>query len=154
MTSPLLPSSAHQQFLSQLVECAGGVDIPGVIPLPEPALLSDDELSQLAAQAVTIVASLPPISALRLSGTTWQRAVWSALLAIPLGQTSSYAELAATAGRPSAARATANACAANNITILVPCHRIISSSGALGGYRWGVRWKKALLEAEKQLVAR
>ncbi len=81
-------------------------------------------------------------------GTPFQIRVWDALRAIEPGETRSYAELAASIGSPRAVRAVATACASNTIAVLVPCHRIVRKDGALGGYRWGVERKRALLARE------
>lgn len=83
-----------------------------------------------------------------LRGTAFQERVWNALRAIPHGETRSYAEVAAAIGRPTAARAVARACATNRIALVVPCHRVVASGGAVGGYRWGVARKRALLAQE------
>ena len=83
-----------------------------------------------------------------LRGTAFQERVWEALRAIPYGETRSYSQVAAAIGRPSAARAVARACATNRIALVVPCHRVIGSGGALRGYRWGVARKQALLDRE------
>lgn len=77
-----------------------------------------------------------PLS-LHVSGTNFQIAVWRALLAIPPGAVASYAQVAESIGAPKAARAVGNAIGANPIALLIPCHRVIQQSGALGGYRWG-----------------
>lgn len=84
-----------------------------------------------------------------LVGTAFQRRVWEALMRIPPGETRSYAELADSLGLPRGARAVARACAGNRVAVLVPCHRIIRGDGSLGGYRWGLPRKRALLEAEQ-----
>jgi AraC family transcriptional regulator of adaptative response/methylated-DNA-[protein]-cysteine methyltransferase len=83
-----------------------------------------------------------------LRGTAFQERVWEALRAIPSGETRSYSEVAAAIGRPSAARAVARACASNRVALVVPCHRVVTSGGAAGGYRWGAARKQALLERE------
>lgn len=83
-------------------------------------------------------------------GTPFQNRVWSALGDIPRGETRSYREVAEKLGQPAATRAVAQACAANMIAVLVPCHRVISASGALGGYRWGPERKAELLRLEKE----
>lgn len=83
-----------------------------------------------------------------LVGTAFQRRVWEVLMRIPPGQTRSYAELADALGMPRGARAVARACAGNRVAVLVPCHRAIRGDGSLGGYRWGLPRKQALLEAE------
>lgn len=84
-----------------------------------------------------------------LIGTAFQQRVWEALMKIPRGQTLSYAQLAQSLGRPSAVRAVARACAQNRLAVIVPCHRIIRGDGSLGGYRWGLPRKAALLNAEQ-----
>jgi AraC family transcriptional regulator, regulatory protein of adaptative response / methylated-DNA-[protein]-cysteine methyltransferase len=86
---------------------------------------------------------------LDIRGTAFQARVWRALQKIPLGKTASYAEIAATLGQPKAVRAVAQACAANKLALIVPCHRVIRSDGELGGYRWGLERKRALLERER-----
>jgi len=85
---------------------------------------------------------------LDLRGTEFQRKVWRALQRIPLQATASYKQLAIRIGVPSSARAVAQACAANPIAILIPCHRVVRSDGALSGYRWGIARKRALLKRE------
>lgn len=82
-------------------------------------------------------------------GTPFQRAVWRVLRRIPLGETRSYAWVARQIGRPRATRAVGAACGANPIPILVPCHRVVASDGALGGFSAGLRWKKRLLALER-----
>lgn len=81
-------------------------------------------------------------------GTQLQKAVWAALREIPAGQTASYAEIARAIGQPTASRAVAQACAANPLAVITPCHRVIRADGGLSGYRWGVERKQALLARE------
>jgi len=88
---------------------------------------------------------------LDIQGTPFQREVWQALRTIPPGQTLSYGRLAAGIGRPGAARAVAAACGANRLAVLIPCHRVVGAR-SLGGYRWGVERKKALLRREGALA--
>ncbi len=83
-----------------------------------------------------------------LHGTDLQVAVWRALIQIPSGAVATYAQLATQVKKPSAVRAVASAIAANHLACLIPCHRVIQSSGALGGYRWGPERKAALLADE------
>ena len=83
-----------------------------------------------------------------VSGTRFQQRVWQELQRIPRGETRSYSQLARAIGKPSAVRAVAHACAVNPVAIVVPCHRIIREDGGLGGYRWGLERKRALLEQE------
>ncbi|MEW6674297.1 MAG: bifunctional DNA-binding transcriptional regulator/O6-methylguanine-DNA methyltransferase Ada [Thermodesulfobacteriota bacterium] len=85
---------------------------------------------------------------LDIQGTAFQRQVWAALQTIPAGSTATYAEIAKRIGRPKAARAVAQACAANKIAVAIPCHRVVRSDGDLGGYRWGIERKQAILERE------
>lgn len=89
---------------------------------------------------------------LDLWGTPFQRRVWHGLQRVPAGTTCSYSELARRIGRPTAVRAVANACARNPVGILVPCHRVLRQDGRLGGYRWGVGRKRALLRLEKEIA--
>ena len=91
---------------------------------------------------------------LDIQGTAFQARVWRALQKIPFGKTASYTEIAATLGQPKAVRAVAQACAANKLALLVPCHRVIRSNGDLGGYRWGLERKRALLAAERAAAVR
>jgi AraC family transcriptional regulator of adaptative response/methylated-DNA-[protein]-cysteine methyltransferase len=86
---------------------------------------------------------------LDLKATAFQWRVWSELRKIPLGQTRSYGEIARALGEPGAARAVARACAQNPLSVLIPCHRVIAGDGRLGGYRWGVERKRALLAREE-----
>ncbi|MXV91506.1 MAG: bifunctional DNA-binding transcriptional regulator/O6-methylguanine-DNA methyltransferase Ada [Acidimicrobiia bacterium] len=90
---------------------------------------------------------------LDLRGSAFQVEVWEALRTIAAGSVRSYAEVAAQIGRPDAARAVGGACAANPVALLVPCHRVLRSDGALGGYRWGTEIKAALLTAEAENTA-
>jgi AraC family transcriptional regulator, regulatory protein of adaptative response / methylated-DNA-[protein]-cysteine methyltransferase len=88
---------------------------------------------------------------LDVRATAFQWKVWRALRRIPPGHTASYAEIAKRIGQPSAARAVARACATNPVCLVIPCHRVVATGGGLGGYRWGVARKKALLEAERHV---
>jgi AraC family transcriptional regulator of adaptative response/methylated-DNA-[protein]-cysteine methyltransferase len=84
-----------------------------------------------------------------VAATAFQRRVWRALQQIPYGETRTYAEVAKAIGQPKAARAVAMACAANPVALVVPCHRVVPATNGPGGYRWGVRRKKLLLEQER-----
>lgn len=85
---------------------------------------------------------------LDVRATAFQWQVWRALQRIPEGATLSYQAVATELGRPTAARAVARACASNRIAILIPCHRVVRGDGGLGGYRWGIARKAALLARE------
>lgn len=85
---------------------------------------------------------------LDLSGTPFQRDVWTTLAEIPYGETVSYGELAAMVGRPTAFRAVGQANGANPVPIVLPCHRVVASGGRIGGYGGGLPVKRKLLELE------
>jgi AraC family transcriptional regulator of adaptative response/methylated-DNA-[protein]-cysteine methyltransferase len=85
---------------------------------------------------------------LDVKGTAFQEAVWRELRRIPKGETRTYAELAAAVGKPKAVRAAGSANGANNVAVLIPCHRVIRTGGHLGGYAYGLDIKRALLEKE------
>ncbi len=85
---------------------------------------------------------------LDLRATAFQLKVWQQLQKIPVGETRNYSEVAAAIGQPTAVRAVANACANNPVALVIPCHRIIRKDKGLGGYRWGIERKRALLERE------
>jgi len=87
---------------------------------------------------------------LDIQATAFQWRVWEELQRVPLGETRSYQEIANAIGRPKAVRAVAGACAGNHVALVIPCHRVIREDKALGGYRWGLKRKKALLENEKR----
>ena len=82
--------------------------------------------------------------------TAFQRRVWEALRKIPYGSTRSYSEIARAMGNAKATRAVARACATNPVAIVVPCHRVVRENGDLGGYRWGVERKRAMLKQEAE----
>ena len=118
---------------------------------PHAALVrGGEEFSGLLARVVAAVeapgtgADIP----LDVKGTAFQEAVWRALREIPRGETRSYAEIAAAAGKPKAVRAAGGANGANHVAVLIPCHRVVRSDGSLGGYAYGTAIKKQLLERE------
>jgi O-6-methylguanine DNA methyltransferase len=82
-------------------------------------------------------------------GTPFQESVWKALRTIPAGETATYGEIAAQIGDPGAARAVGMANASNPIPLIVPCHRVVRTGGALGGFGGGVELKRALLDFER-----
>jgi AraC family transcriptional regulator of adaptative response/methylated-DNA-[protein]-cysteine methyltransferase len=115
----------------------------------------EDGDDQCSYDAATVAAhiddpSVPLDFTLDAQGTPFQQRVWKALRAIPAGMTISYGELARQVGAPESVRAVASACGANPIALAVPCHRVVSKDGSLGGYRWGVERKRALLDREKR----
>lgn len=86
---------------------------------------------------------------LDVQATAFQRLVWEKLREIPYGGTSSYSDIARKIGRPTATRAVARACATNPVALVVPCHRVVREDKSLGGYRWGIERKQALLDRER-----
>ena len=115
----------------------------------------DEGLTQLADQVVQRISGVEPSSSLPLDiqATAFQRRVWSYLQSIAFGKTRSYTEVAKAIRHPSAVRAVARACATNPVAIAIPCHRVLRSNGDLGGYRWGMQRKKALLKIESSQSA-
>ncbi|WP_151704265.1 bifunctional DNA-binding transcriptional regulator/O6-methylguanine-DNA methyltransferase Ada [Nitrincola alkalilacustris] len=117
------------------------------------ALLSeaDKTFSELVQQVIAFIKApskgieLP----LDIQGTAFQEKVWQALREVPPGSTVSYTDIAQRIGSPKAVRAVAQACASNKLAVIVPCHRVVRSDGALSGYRWGVERKRELLKREK-----
>lgn len=119
---------------------------------PKASLQPADEKSAKRLSAlIAHIDQAGPAAALPLDirGTAFQRRVWEALRTIPPGTTQSYTQIAEKIGAPGSVRAVAGACAANPIAVLVPCHRVVRSDGALAGYRWGIERKRALLERER-----
>lgn len=114
---------------------------------------ADDRTRELAAALVAAVESPSdaPDVPLDMRGTPFQRAVWEQLCAIPAGSTISYGELARRVGRPKAVRAVAQACGANPVAVIVPCHRVIGAGGSLTGYASGIERKRMLLQREGAL---
>jgi len=91
---------------------------------------------------------------LDVAGTPFQRRVWNALRQIPYGETRSYTSVAESIGAPRAVRAVASACARNPVSLVIPCHRVLRGTGALGGYRWGLERKERLLARERSFAVR
>lgn len=89
---------------------------------------------------------------LHLKGTDFQLNVWAELLKIPVGGVTSYGKIAAALLKPKACRAVGTAVGDNPVSVLIPCHRVLRTDGALGGYHWGLDRKIQLLEYEKELV--
>ena len=111
---------------------------------------ADRDYEKLVARVVGFVET--PGSGLNLPvdvrGTAFQRRVWQALQAIPVGKKVTYAEVARRIGSPKAVRAVAGACAANNLAVAIPCHRVVRTDGSLSGYAWGIERKRLLLDRE------
>jgi AraC family transcriptional regulator, regulatory protein of adaptative response / methylated-DNA-[protein]-cysteine methyltransferase len=84
-----------------------------------------------------------------IRATAFQLKVWRYLQSIPAGSVASYSEVARAIDQPRAVRAVARACAANNVALAIPCHRVIRGTGELGGYRWGLERKRVLIDRER-----
>jgi AraC family transcriptional regulator of adaptative response/methylated-DNA-[protein]-cysteine methyltransferase len=113
---------------------------------------ADQKLCGWVSEIVSFIRT--PVHGLRLPldirGTAFQRRVWQALQKIPLGTTMTYAQVADAIDQPRAHRAVARACAANQLALAVPCHRVVRKDGQMGGYRWGTGRKRQLLDREKK----
>lgn len=107
----------------------------------------DDAAGRIADRAFAPSGKGAPLR-LAPRGTNFQVKVWQALLAIPPGSVATYAAIAKAIGLPGAARAVGNACGANPVAVLIPCHRVLRETGALGGYAFGTARKRALLAME------
>ena len=110
------------------------------------------ELRAWVGLVVDRLAGRMPIQELPLDirGTAFQWQVWTALMAIPAGETRTYGDVARALGRPTAARAVARACGSNPVAMVVPCHRVLPAAGGVGGYRWGVERTKRILARERK----
>ncbi len=114
---------------------------------PYPPLL---EQWRLAIESFLAGATIAPDLPLDIRATAFEARVWRYLQTIPRGETRSYSEVATAIGAPRSVRAVANACGRNPVALAIPCHRVIRSSGELGGYRWGLERKQRILKAESQ----
>lgn len=112
-----------------------------------PADATTQALIEGAVQAVENPSRMPDLP-LDVAGTAFQEAVWQELRRIPVGETRSYADIAAAVGKPKAVRAAGSANGANNVAVLIPCHRVVRTDGSLGGYAYGLDRKRMLLEKE------
>lgn len=91
---------------------------------------------------------------LDIRATAFERRVWEELRKIPYGERRTYAEIARALGDPKSVRAVGHACASNPAAVAIPCHRVVRGDGGLGGYRWGLKRKQALLDAEAETFRR
>ena len=120
---------------------------------PEAEINRDDEALGVWVSALVehLQGSHPRLDLpLDVQATAFQWAVWQKLKEIPYGATRSYSEVARAIGRPSAVRAVARACATNPVALVIPCHRVVREDKSLGGYRWGIQRKVALLDGERE----
>ena len=119
-----------------------------ITPSPAQSAPELDRWIDALNQHISIGAPRPDLP-LDMRGTAFQMKVWQFLLRIPEGEILSYSQLAEQIGKPKAFRAAASACGANRIGVLIPCHRVLRGDGSLGGYRWGLERKQALLDTER-----
>jgi AraC family transcriptional regulator, regulatory protein of adaptative response / methylated-DNA-[protein]-cysteine methyltransferase len=112
---------------------------------------SDAELTPLVSKVAAFLAAPGPglDTPLDLRGSELEQRVWNALREIPPGTTQTYSDVARRLGVAATAKEVGEACAANPLAVAVPCHRVLRKDGSLGGYRWGLRRKRALLERER-----
>ncbi len=129
-----------EDLLARLHERFPGADL----------IAGDDDFDRLVATVIGLVEE--PAEAVMLPidvrGTAFQERVWQALRDIPAGTTATYADIATRIGAPTATRAVANACGANKVAVVIPCHRVVRTDGSAGGYRWGMARKETLLARE------
>jgi O-6-methylguanine DNA methyltransferase len=121
--------------------------IPSILTKPSSKLLieAENQINKYFAKKLNEF-DLP----LFINGTIFQKEVWQNLLEIPYGKTKSYKEIAISINKPTSTRAVGNALSKNPICIIIPCHRIINSSGKIGGYAGGIQQKEFLLNLEKE----
>lgn len=120
---------------------------------PSARLIRADGVAAEILQAVIAQVEAPATAAaipLDVRGTAFQESVWKALSDIPSGETRSYAQIAASIGKPKAVRAVGSACGANPVAVLIPCHRALRTDGTLGGYAYGLAIKTELLKREAE----
>jgi AraC family transcriptional regulator, regulatory protein of adaptative response / methylated-DNA-[protein]-cysteine methyltransferase len=118
---------------------------------PDADLVEDRAALAETISKLTVLIDRPESDAgltLDLQGSDFECRVWNALREIPVGTTATYGEIAARLGVPRQAREVGDACAANKLAVVVPCHRVVKKDGSISGYRWGVRRKRKLLERE------
>ena len=132
---------------------ANGDELRGELSsrFPDSMLVRNDETVRSDLEKVTRLIATPsePLDLpLDIRGTRFQRRVWEALLTVRPGAVITYAALARRIGEPNAVRAVAQACANNPLAVAIPCHRVVRVDGALGGYRWGIERKRALIKRE------
>lgn len=109
-----------------------------------------DAFQEKAKAALTMEDKVIETVPLHLKGTDFQLSVWNELLKIPVGEVTSYGKIASALQKPKAYRAVGTAIGDNPVSVLIPCHRVLRTDGALGGYHWGIEKKVLLLEQEKQ----
>jgi len=113
-----------------------------------------NSFDQIQQKAIRILAGEPDPVKLHIKGTDFQLKVWETLLRIPMGQLATYGDVAGLIDNPSSSRAVGSAIGENPVAFLIPCHRVIQSTGAFGQYRWGSARKTAMIGWENALVSK
>ena len=141
--------AATEKGICRLSFDEGETDLRARFPKAE-LVAGGEGMTDLLAAAVAAVDQPGRMTNLPLdvAGTAFQQAVWAELMRIPPGETRSYAQIAAAVGKPGAVRAAGSANGANQVAVLIPCHRVVRSDGSLGGYAYGLERKAALLARE------
>ncbi|MCH2058677.1 MAG: methylated-DNA--[protein]-cysteine S-methyltransferase [Thalassotalea sp.] len=136
----------EHQLLAQLLSEYPRAEIELMSSRNEEQLNHWLKLLNLFIDGISIDLDIP----LDVRGTAFQKKVWDFLRSIPYGKVMSYGEIAQAIGEPKAFRAVANACASNNVALVIPCHRVIRGDGAIGGYRWGESRKRVIIDTERK----
>jgi AraC family transcriptional regulator, regulatory protein of adaptative response / methylated-DNA-[protein]-cysteine methyltransferase len=125
-------------------------EYPAAERMPMPAAQAETFATWMRALGAYLAGRQPDLNLpVDVRGTAFQLRVWRYLQTVPYGEVQSYTEVAKAIGQPKAARAVASACARNTIALAIPCHRVIRGNGELGGYRWGLERKRALIDRER-----
>ncbi len=142
--------AAHHQGVARIALRGAHAALAEGLPAKAQFTIDEASLTPLIEQLHQFTEGTPTIfnQDLDLRGTPFQLAVWKAIAQIPWGETRSYAWVANTIGKPRAVRAVAQACGANPVPILIPCHRVIAADGTIGGFSGGVELKRTLLAIE------
>jgi methylated-DNA-[protein]-cysteine S-methyltransferase len=136
-----------ESVIAETVTLGGRIVLSAIRPAQRPATrLLRELLEELAGQSLAVDGRVPVLA----QGSPFARTVHAALLTVAAGERCTYAGLATRAGRPRAVRAAAHVMATNRVPLVLPCHRIVPSSGGMGRYGWGDGVKSALLEAEER----
>ena len=140
-----------------MVEFGDGVESPAALGnrFPQAAVVEDHASMAETLRRVAELIEHPEMTIdlpVELRGSDFELRVWNAVREIPAGETLSYGDIAARIGAPKDAREVAQACAANTLAVLVPCHRVVKKDGSISGYRWGFRRKRALIERERNAL--
>jgi AraC family transcriptional regulator, regulatory protein of adaptative response / methylated-DNA-[protein]-cysteine methyltransferase len=152
--SILIGATTHGLCWLGIHQCAAYLESELCRDFPKAQIVHDDDaLRALAAKVIGFITGdrVSFYSRVDIRATPFQLAVWRELCAIPAGSTVSYNEIARRLGKPRGARAVGRANGSNPLAVLIPCHRAVAADGKLTGYRWGLDYKRRLLEYERAL---